>query len=188
MWPRGPLKEPRNNPKYPLYSFIFQRMVLIGQKQVASAFKPILTPHQSIRQFVRDPESHIWGPLVLFYSKKKFLIYPITAQDSQHFHCRGHNSYPHPPILINPSHLSQGTLNHSNGAPKASIRDQKLLNTLNTAPFSWGRLWFWIVLDGGGLNILLALIIQPSQGTLIHIYGASEAPRRAHKQSKVPLT
>ena len=71
----------------------------------------------------------------------------------------------------------------------APIRDQKLLNTLNTAAFSRGRAWFWIVLDsGGGLNVHLALIIQSSQRTLIHTYGASEAPRRFHEQSKLPLT
>ena len=74
------------------------------------------------------------------------------------------------------------------GAPKAPVRDQKLLNTLNTAAFSRGRALFWIVLDSGGLNVHLALIIQSSQRTLIHTYGASEAPRRFHEQSKLPLT
>ena len=52
------------------------------------------------------------------------------------------------------------------GAPKAPVRDQKLLNTLNTAAFSRGRALFWIVLDSGGLNVHLALIIHGS-----HIWG-----------------
>ena len=34
------------------------------------------------------------------------------------------------------------------GAPKAPVRDQKLLNTLNTAAFSRDRALFWIVLEG----------------------------------------